>query len=176
MAYSEEELKRAAAMKQWLEERLKELKEEEERLRDMLGIVNSVLSAASFRKASSLYEQITETREIRRQADGKLLAVAEISPKELSLRPAEGVRLLTRTPPFRSFFIAKILEGMRAMDEEGVKKGELRPEEAFGYTIEEEEGVLKRIIIRNYRDQLRLKDLLKSFQWTVERMLEKVPA
>ncbi|MER3602042.1 MAG: hypothetical protein C4339_04895 [Nitrososphaerota archaeon] len=176
MAYSEEEVKRAAAMKQWLEERIRELREEEERLKDMLAIVNAVLGAASFKKASSLFEQITETRELRRQADGRLLAIAEITPKELTLRPAEGLKFYTRTPPFRSFFVGKILEGMRASDEEGVRKGELKPEEAFGYALEEEEGVLKRIIIRNYRDQVRLKDLLKSFQWTLERMLEKVPA
>jgi hypothetical protein len=54
MAASEEQLRRNAELKLWIENRIGELQEEIDRLREALAVIDSVLRASSFRPAAEL--------------------------------------------------------------------------------------------------------------------------
>jgi hypothetical protein len=54
MAASEEQLRRNAELKLWIENRVGELQEEIDRLREALAVIDSVLRASSFRPAAEL--------------------------------------------------------------------------------------------------------------------------
>jgi hypothetical protein len=62
---------------------------------------------------------------------------------------------------------------MRERDVERAAKNELRPDQMFTYDVLEENGLLKAIILRNFRDKIRLKELSNSIAWTFFRMAEK---
>jgi hypothetical protein len=186
LSFTEEDIKRAAETKLWIEERLNELKEEESRLRELLLVVDGVLKASSFMKASEISPAaatpapppLQPEQEVRplRTRDGRPLAQAVITPKSVSINLAEDVYLKASTPPFKTFYLNRILAGMRRRDEEMMRSGSLRPDEMLNFVVEEEGDRLKRIIINNYRDQDRLSEILKSAVWVFSRMLEKAQA
>ena len=217
--YSEEDIRRAAEIREWLIKQISDRQEEVERLRTTLSIIDNLLKQGSFKAAANLgfaaatapaaagatttaaqVQQQTATqqqaaaptlkatadddasrrdnvRPLKRAKDDFLLANAEVSPDAVVIVPAPGVNVNANTPPFKSFFLNRILEGMKNKDTEKVNQGALGESNALNYKIEEEEddgsGIIKRIVINNYRDKERLQEIFNTSTWVFTRMLEK---
>ena len=224
--YSEEDVRRAADIREWLTKQVADKQEEIERLRTMLFLVDMLLKRGSFKTAASLesvtsssltikpsdesstiprYQQtrespgidkddltaiqrvvpragqqentltsFTEVRQLRRIKDNLLLATATLSPTSVEIAPADGINLNVNTQPFKSFFLNRILEGMKTRDIEKVTRGEIQESESLNYQIEEKNGALiKRIMIRNYREKERLNEIFSTSTWVLTRMIEK---
>ncbi|NWG09590.1 MAG: hypothetical protein HXX80_04700 [Nitrososphaerales archaeon] len=193
MSFTEEEVKRAAELRLWIESRIAELEGEIEKLREALVIIDSLLRTTSFKVAKELAPQpivkeepvtiiaekmppegeFKEVRPLKRAKDSYLIGNAYISSSRLVIIPASDVRLEVSTPPFRSFFIGRILEGMKGKDQEAFSQGKMKSEEIMNYSIEEDGGVIKKIVIENYRDKNRLNEIMNTVTWAFTRMLEK---
>lgn len=176
MATMEGDVKKAAELKLWLEGRIAQLQDEIERLRESLGYVDATLRAGTFKPASELMSEpreVPEQRELKRDKGGQVIAMASITSDAVSIEPKEGVVLKGATPPFKSFLISKILEGMKAKDEELVKSGKLAKGSELKFDVEEVNGQFGRLVIENYRDKPRLNEILSTVSWTFSRMLEK---
>jgi hypothetical protein len=213
--YSEDDIRRAADIREWLVKQIADKQEEVERLRTTLTIIDSLLKQGSFKAAASLgsfaeagsaaataqvqqqarqaatppaaaaarQEQAAaptlktsyrDVRPLKRAKDEFLLANAEVSSGAVIIVPAPGVSLSVNTPPFRSFFLNRILEGMKGKDIEKAGQGALREQEALNYKVEEDNhGQIKRIVINNYRDKDRLQEIFNTSAWVFTRMLEK---
>lgn len=240
--YSEEDIRRAAEIREWLIKEISDRQEEVERLRTILSIIDNLLKQGSFRAAANLgfatatppsaqaepattAAAATTTTHVQQQqqqsqvgaiapptlratADGDiggsggdddnnnrnikplkrvkddfLLANAEISPDSVVIVPAPGINLNSNTPPFKSFFLNRILEGMKGKDSEKVNRGALRDSDALSYRVEEEDdenrdggnssGIIKRIVINKYREKERLQEIFNTSAWVFTRMLEK---
>jgi hypothetical protein len=103
-----------------------------------------------------------------------LLANAEISPDAVVIVPASGIDLNANTPPFKSFFLNRILEGMKNKDAEKVSQGALGETDALNYQVEEDDsGIIKQIVINKYREKDRLQEIFNTSAWVFTRMLEK---
>lgn len=175
---SEEDLQRIADLKTQIEAKLDELRSQERLYTEMLSLLDELLKKESFVKAVQMptegqKEEEMEIRQLKRPRDGKHLADAYIKKDSAIIKPLPELGLKIETPPFRSFFINKILEGMRSKDQEEVEEGKLSPDEAFRFEIEEKDGVLQQITIKNYRTQARLNEIINTAIWTFSRMLEK---
>src|SRR5215211_6638869 len=210
--YSEDDIRRAADIREWLVKQIADKQEEVERLRTTLTIIDSLLKQGSFKAAASLgsfaeagsaaataqvqqqarqaatppaaaaarQQQAAaptlktsdrDVRPLKRAKDEFLLANAEVSSGAVIIVPAPGVSLSVNTPPFRSFFLNRIMEGM---DIEKAGQGALREQEALNYKVEEDNhGQIKRIVINNYRDKDRLQEIFNTSAWVFTRMLEK---
>ncbi len=176
MEAPERDIKKAAELKLWLEQRIAEHEEEIERLKETLGYVDTTLRASTFRPAIEMMAEQkppAETREIKRDKGGQVLARATVTPDTLAVELAEGVALKSSTPPFKTFLVTKILGGMRAKDEELVSAGKIGKGMELRFDIEESNGSLEKIVIENYRDKARLNEILSTVSWTFSRMLEK---
>lgn len=212
--YSEDDIRRAADIREWLVKQIADKQEEVERLRTTLAIIDSLLKQGSFKAAASLgsfaeagstaataqvqqqarqaatppaaaarQQQAaaptlktsdSDVRPLKRAKDEFLLANAEVSSGAVIIVLAPGVSLSVNTPPFRSFFLNRILEGMKGKDTEKVRQGALREQEALNYKVEEDNnGQIKRIVINNYRDKDRLQEIFNTSAWVFTRMLEK---
>jgi len=232
--YSEEDIRRAAELREWLIKQISDRQEEVERLRTTLSIVDNLLKQGSFKAAANLGFSATTApaaagattaeattaqvqqqqpsqvasppqqqptsrqqqagaptlkatsdddnsrrdniRPLKRARDDFLLANAEVSPGAVVIVPSPGVNVNANTPPFRSFFLNRILEGMKNKDAERVNQGALRESDALNYKVEEEDngsGIIKRIVINNYRDKDRLQEIFNTSAWVFTRMLEK---
>jgi hypothetical protein len=177
MSKPDEELKRAADLKLWIESRISELQEEEEKLKEALAVVDSVLRSSTFKTAIEMVDQssmeIPERREIKRDKGGEVVATASITQSRLVIEPNQGISLKSTTPPFKSFLVGKILEGMKSKDEELVSKGKLSKGDKIAYSVDEINSKVERITIENYREKGRLTEILSTVGWTFSRMLEK---
>src|SRR5215217_5600962 len=237
--YSEEDIRRAAEIREWLIKEISDRQEEVERLRTTLSIIDNLLKQGSFKAAANLgfaaaatptpagpatttatAEVEQQTRQtaaqpsaakmqqqqqqagaaaatptlratadngvtggdnsrnikpLKRAKDDFLLANAEISPDAVVIVPAPGINLNANTPPFKAFFLNRILEGMKNKDAEKVSQGALSESDALNYKIEEDEsgGIIKRIVINKYREKDRLQEIFNTSAWVFTRMLEK---
>jgi hypothetical protein len=176
MAAADSDTKKAAELKLWLEGRIAQLREEIDRLNETLSYVDANLRASSFRPASEMMveaKEPPEVRELKRDKGGQVIATASITPDAVSVEPSGGVELKATTPPFRSFLMGKILQGMKTKDEELVRGGKLSKGAELRFDVEESEGNIGKLIVENYRDKARLNEILNTVSWTFSRMLEK---
>src|ERR687895_1132298 len=246
--YSEEDIRRAAEIREWLIKEISDRQEEVERLRTKLSIIDNLLKQGSFKAAANLgfaaaattptpagpttstttttaqiQQQTRQTsaspaqeqspaakrqqqqaeaaaptlrstadnditgsgdnsrniKPLKRAKDDFLLANAEISQDSVVIVPAPGVNLNANTPPFKSFFLNRILEGMKNKDAEKVSQGALSESDSLNYKVEEEDdsggnsGIIKRIVINKYREKDRLQEIFNTSAWVFTRMLEK---
>ncbi|MFQ6011442.1 MAG: hypothetical protein ACE5KG_04640 [Nitrososphaerales archaeon] len=185
MAFDEDEIRRAADIKSWLETKISELEEEIARLKETVLVMDSVLRTTSFRTAADLPEGQqdkemgedsrikAENVEIRRAKDGTVLATAGVRSDRVVITIQEDLKLSASTPPFRSFFINRILEGMKEKDRILASQGKLGDAEIIEYDLDEKSGKLEKITIKNYREQKRLGEIFSTVNWAISRMLEK---
>ena len=226
--YSDDEIKRAAEIREWLVKLISDKHEEIENLRATLSLVDSMLKLGSFKPASSLKDtlslqlnptdqsslsatgvpnhqqtvptdivhpdnraagtenssnptdpapprsQITEYKELHRMRDNLLLAKAEFTRYFVDIVPVEDIQLSTNTPPFRSFFLGRILDGMKVKDEEKVRNSQIKESESLSYVVEENENnIILKIRINNYREKERLNEIFNTCAWVFSRMIEK---
>jgi hypothetical protein len=175
MASPDSDVKKAAELKLWLEGRISQLQEEIERLRETLGYVDATLRASTFKPAIEMLaeaKEVPEMRDLKRDKGGDVIATASVTSDAVAIEPS-GVVLKATTPPFKSFLLGKILQGMKAKDEELVKGGKLAKGTELRFDVEEANGSIGKLIIENYRDKARLNEILNTVAWTFSRMLEK---
>ena len=175
MSSADADVKKAAETKLWLEGRIAQLQEEIERLRETLTYVDASLRASAFKPAIEMMgepKEAPEVRELKRDKGGQVIGRASVTPDAVEIEPA-GVVLKSATPPFKSFLMGKILQGMKTKDEELVKAGKLSRGSELRFDLEESNGSIGRLVVENYRDKGRLNEILSTVSWTFSRMLEK---
>jgi hypothetical protein len=119
-------------------------------------------------------EEYRQVKPLKRLKDDFLIANAEIFHNYVELIPAKGIALNINTPPFRSFFLNRILEGMKTKDAEKISQNQIDESASLNYNVDEDEnGIIKRIIIYNYRDKERLNEIFNTSTWVFTRMIEK---
>lgn len=191
----DERVRRLAEVKSYLQKRIEELSGELEQLKLLLATVDSALSQESFTRASELVREPypappapgaleQEALESRlgglvlespvTSREGKRLADVAIYERGVVIKPL--IDLPTDSPPLRNFFLARILEGYRKRDEELVRAGETREDDAFDYEVVEEGGLAREIRVYNYRDRRRLDEIRGALRWTLNRVVERMRA
>jgi len=176
MASEEHEVKKAAELKLWLEGRIAQLQDEIERLNETLSYVDATLRVSTFKPAIEMLaeaKEAPEVRDLKRDKGGQVIATASITADAVVVEPSSGVALKSATPPFKSFLIGKILQGMKTKDEELVKSGKLAKGTELRFDVEESNGAISKLIVENYREKARLNEILNTVSWTFSRMLEK---
>jgi hypothetical protein len=228
--YSEDTVRRAAEIREWLIRQISDKEDEIERLRTTLSLVDILLKQGSFKNASILgvlsqevssppslqssagqtlednnsshnsvplippkevtnvtamtetappthqqygKKEFAEVRPLKRLKDNLLLANAKLSQSSIQIIPAEGINLNVNTPPFKSFFLNRILDGMKSKDVEKSSLGQIKESESLNYEVEDNNGLITKIIINNYREKERLSEIFNTSTWVFTRMIEK---
>lgn len=216
--FSEDDIRRAAEVREWLVKEVTNKKEELDKLRDTLLIVDSLLKKTSFITAShldssasnlkersvpqyqSLHKEETvqtkpsidsttkstntdygqdnnqgiEIRSLKRAKDNLLISNAEYTSTYVRIPLVDDIDLNINTPPFKSFFLNRILEGMKLKDKEKIQKGDIDESEIIDYKVDNDEnGKINSVTISNYRERERLNEIFNTATWVFTRMLEK---
>jgi hypothetical protein len=225
--FSEDDIRRAAEVREWLVKEVTNKKEELDKLRNTLLIVDSLLKKTSFISASNLespppnfenkntqqYQsrrreeeeeekgeeettlpkprinsvaespreeyrkddtQDVEVRTLKRTKDNLLISNAEYTPTNVRIALVDDINLNINTPPFKTFFLNRILEGMKTKDKEKVQKGELGESEIIDYKVHNDDnGRIISVMISNYGERERLNEIFNTATWVFTRMLEK---
>jgi len=217
-SFSEDDIRRAAEVREWLMKEVTNKKEELDKLRETLLIVDSILKKVSFITASNLESSATnlkekivpefqlvnekritntehgsnparkltstdntrndnqemEIRPIKRAKDDLLISNAVYNSTYVTIQLSNDIILNINTPPFKSFFINRILEGMKTKDREKFQKGEINESQIIEYKVDtDEHGDIRSITVSNYRERERLNEIFNTATWVLTRMLEK---
>lgn len=125
-------------------------------------------------REDSSEEGEVQHKPLKRLKDDFLIANAEISQNSVEIIPAKGIALNINTPPFKSFFLNRILEGMKTKDAEKISQNQIDESTSLDYDVNEDDnGIIKRIVINNYRDKERLNEIFNTSTWVFTRMIEK---
>ena len=198
----EEIIQKLMELRTYLGTKLEQLEDEQEKLRALFKIVDEVIVGKSFKRAETaapptIDESPTKpasvpTDEIAprpaelaapageevplRSQTGVLLATMYITETEAQIIPAPDMNFTTSTPPFQSFLIGRILEPMRQKDVEAVRSGVLMPDQALQFEPILEGETIRRIVIKNYGDTRRMREIMTTTRWTLEKMAQKTSA
>ncbi len=193
----EEIIQRLIEVRVYLDERIKSLEDEVDKLKSLFKIVDEVIVSKSFRTTETVTQPKPETtkkaspptvkiaappieaaippgEEVPLKAqNGRLLANVYTTEEEMHILPAKELALTVSTPPFQSFLINRILESMRLRDQEDAASGAIPPSEVFEYHVVAEGESIIEIAIRNYGSPKRQREIITTARWTLEKMNEK---
>jgi len=190
MRFSEEQVKDIVALKESLNEQIDKHQESIEMLEKNLIILDLVLKESSFKKASQLGK--TRTTVIRNKTDvsakksvessipitggseGKVIANAYVTPDQVSIVLDDKIEINADIPPFKSFFLDRIIGEMRRKDSVEAENGKIQKESIIEYIINKNGSDIREIIIKNYRQKERVNELINTAGWSLTRMLENI--
>ncbi len=171
MQAEDAEVKRLAELKTFLEQRLSDLEKEAEAVRSLLELVDRELVAKSFKRAQPPPEQaekeVASLRMIRSRA-GSLLATMTLKEKEARIVFNPEIRVTQDMRPFSSFLLRKVLDSMRETDLQKVAEGKLDQSDVLTYEVVYDGDVAREIVVKNYRDEARLREIVNSVKWTLD--------
>lgn len=106
--------------------------------------------------------------------DGTLLGKVQVEGKDLIFQPIPKFEFYEDVPPFRSFFVERVLENMKSTDQERAGNGDIEVGDILDYFIEIAEGRIISVFIKNYGGERRLWEINSSLRWTFDKMYENV--
>jgi len=189
MRFSEEQVKDIVTLKESLIEQIDKHQESIEMLEKNIIILDLFLKDSSFTKASQLettksveIQNKTETTKklvansipIKRVSDGKVIANAYVTPDQVSIVLGDEIKISDDTPPFRSFFLDRIIGEMKKKDIVEAENGKIQKESIIDYIINKNGTDIREIIIKNYRQKERVNELINTAGWSLTRMLENI--
>ena len=189
MKFSEEQIRDVVALKDSLVEQIEKHQESIEMLEKNIMILDLVLKGSSFTKASQLekprkveIQNKTETTKkpvensipIKRGSDGKIIANAFVTAEQVSIVLDDEIEIDADTPPFKSFFLDRIIGEMKKKDSVEAESGKIQKESIIEYMINKNGSDIREIIIKNYREKERVNELINTAGWSLTRMLENI--
>ncbi len=189
MKFSEEQIKDIVALKDDLIGQIDKHQEAIDLLEKNLIILDLVLKESSFTKASVLSRKTTNSEKgpplienkpiensipIKRGADGEIIANAYVTPEQVSIILNENVGINADTPPFKSFFIDRIIGEMKRKDSIDANNGKIQKESVIDYIIKKTGSDIREIIIKNYRQKERVNEIINTAGWSLARMIENI--
>jgi len=191
MKFSDEQIQDIIAMRDNIVKQMDKHQNAIETLQKNLAILDSILKESSFTKASAIKQVKTSessknipieptekleksTIPITSGSDGKIIANAYITPDQVSIILAENMEINADTPPFKSFFIDRIIGEMKRKDFVEAENGKIQKESVIDYIINKNGSDIREIIIKNYRQKERINEIINTAGWSLTRMLEKI--
>ena len=188
MKFSEEQVKEIVALRENMLQQIDKHQEGIEMLEKNIIVLDEFLKDSSFVKASKLKTKVEPEIEekievskpmndsipIKRGNDGKIIANAYVTPDQVSIILDEQVLINADTPPFKSFFLDRIIGEMKKKDFVEAENGKIQKESIIDYIINKNGTDIREIIIKNYREKQRVTELINTVGWSLTRMLENI--
>ena len=193
MRFSEKQVKEIVALRENMLQQIDKHQEGIEMLEKNITLLDEFLKDSSFTKASQLEikneSKMVENNEelehvepnhvensipIKRGNDGKIIANAYVTPDQVSIILDEQVIINADTPPFKSFFLDRIIGEMKKKDSTEAENGKIQKESIIDYIINKNGTDIREIIIKNYRQKERVTELINTAGWSLTRMLENI--
>ena len=188
MKFSEEQVKEIVALRENMLQQIDKHQEGIEMLEKNIIVLDEFLKDSSFVKASKLKTKVEPEIEekievskpmndsipIKRGNDGKIIANAYVTPDQVSIILDEQVLINADTPPFKSFFLDRIIGEMKKKDFVEAENGKIQKESIIDYIINKNGADIREIIIKNYREKQRVTELINTVGWSLTRMLENI--
>jgi hypothetical protein len=187
MKFSEEQIKEIVALKESFIEQIDKHQEGIGMLEKNITVLDLFLKDSSFIKASQLEikkeiepkpeiveKPVENSIPIKRVNDGKIIANAFVTPDQVSIVLDNEIIINADTPPFKSFFLDRIIGEMKKKDVVEAENGKIQKESVIDYIVNKNGADIREIIIKNYRQKERVNELINTAGWSLTRMLENI--
>ena len=195
MRLSAEQVQGIAELREKLQERLEQLRQEIDMTTLNIDALDAALTQSSFTRASEYTPPPkaepeppkaepeppkAEPEPIVSSTDDVSIimvndsAIGGISTSTDKITIKLYVPVSAKTPPFETFFISRIIGGMMTKDAVEVEGGRLSKDLAIRYELKTQDDTLDQIIIYNYRLEARAREINSTIRWALSRMLEHV--
>ena len=184
MKHSEEQIREIASWREDLVKQIDKHTQAIEILEKRLLVLDSMLKESSFAKASSLESTKKPSEEkiiiekksipITSGNDGKIIANAFVSPEQVEIILENDMEIAVDVPPFKSFFIDRIIGEMKRKDLLDADKGIIQKDSIIDYVINKNGSDIREIIIKNYKEKERVNEIINTAGWSLTRMLENI--
>ena len=178
MGFSDEQIRDMLELKEELTEKIIKYKEQIEKLEKNISVLDTILKQSSFTKASDLTRNAPKTIKqerkiaITKSSDGTTIANAFVTNDEVSIILEDSVTLDPDTPPLKTFFVDRIIGEMKKKDIEQVESGVIKKDDIINCVINDNGGRIREIIIKNYRQEERVDEIINTATWSLTRMIE----
>ncbi len=174
MKFSEEQMQDILALKEKLAKDIEKYREEIEILEKNVRVLDSILKQSSFTKASDLAKpkQETDSIPITKGSGGEVIANAYVSPEQVSIVLDDKLDLSSDIPPFKSFFVDRIIGEMKKRDSEEAETGRIQNDSVIDLILNKNGSNLREIIVKNYKQKERVNEIINTAGWSLTRMLE----
>ena len=152
MKFSDEQIRDILELRDHISEKIKNYQDEIDLLEKNLSVLNLFIKDSSFTKASSLNIKSSEenTIPITRGTNGEVIANAYVTPEQVSIVLKDEFGIDVETPPFKSFFMERIIGEMKRKDIKEVEDGKIQKESIIDCMIKQNGKMIREIIIKNY--------------------------
>ena len=176
MEFSEEQIRDILELKERITAQIEKHKEGIEELEKNLRILDSIVKQTSFTKASMLEgsskkSKVDDAIPIT-VSDGSVIGNAFVTPEQVSIILKEDVVIPAETPPFKSFFLDRIIGGMKKQDSQEAESGRLQKESTIDCIVNKNGSQIREIIIKNYRQRERVNEIINTAGWSLSKMIE----
>jgi len=178
MGFSDEQIRDMLELKEELTEKIIKYKEQVEKLEKNISVLDTILKQSSFTKASDLTRNAPKTIKqerkiaITKSSDGTTIANAFVTNDEVSIVLEDNVTLDPETPPLKTFFVDRIIGEMKKNDIKQVEDGKIKNHEVIDCVINDNGDKIREIIIKNYRQEERIDEIINTATWSLTRMIE----
>lgn len=183
MKHSEEQIKEIARWREDLVKQIDKHTQSIEILERRLLVLDSMLKESSFTKASSLdtKKSFGDNEKIEKKSipitsgnDGKIIANAFVTPEQVEIILEDDMKIAADVPPFKSFFLDRIIGEMKRKDTLDVDNGKISKDSIINYVINKNGSDIREIIIKNYKEKERVNEIINTAGWSLTRMLENI--
>jgi hypothetical protein len=184
MKHSEEQIREIASWRGDLVKQIDKHTQAIEILEKRLLVLDSMLKESSFTKASSLESTENSSEEkivIKKKSipitsgnDGKIIANAFVTSEQVEIILEKDMEIAEDVPPFKSFFIDRIIGEMKRKDMLDADKGRIQKDSIINYVINKNGSDIREIIIKNYKEKERVNEIINTAGWSFTRMLENI--
>jgi len=184
MKRSEEQIREIASWREDLVKQINNHTKSLEILEHRLAVLDSILKESSFTTASSIEiakklpeEDITKAKKsipITNGNDGKIIANAFVTPEQVEIILENDMVITADVPPFKSFFIDRIIGEMKRKDLLDAENGKIQKNSIIDYVINKNGSDIREIIIKNYKEKERINEIINTAGWSLTRMLENI--
>ena len=178
MGFSDEQIRDMLELKEELTEKIIKYKEQIEKLEKNISVLDTILKQSSFTKASDLTRNAPKTIKqerkiaITKSSDGTTIANAFVTNDEVSIILDDDVTLDPDMPPLKTFFVDRIIGEMKKKDIEQAESGEIKKDDIINCVINDNGSRIREIIIKNYRQEERVDEIINTATWSLTRMIE----
>ena len=177
MEFSEEQIRNVLELKERISQQIEKYKEEIEWLEKNLSVLDTILKQSSFTKASLLDDSSSSRKSqspipLTKTSDGSIIANAYVTPEQVSIILEENIGLQAETPPFKSFFVERIIGEMKKKDNTEAENGKIQRESIIDCIINKNGSQIREIIIKNYRQKERINEIINTAAWSLSKMID----
>ncbi|NHJ12582.1 MAG: hypothetical protein EAX95_02855 [Candidatus Thorarchaeota archaeon] len=174
-------------LREELGEILEDLREKTARIEEILENLDSIIGAGSFSTADVALTRSTEERidaassgapeaavlpestVVFNKARDLELATMQVEDNEIIITPSPHAIYDIKRGAFARFFVERILGQYQQQDRQRVENGEIDWNQAFDFEVLAEDGILQKVVVRNFTGEDQFMEIQRTLRWALEK-------